>query len=74
MPEVDFEQLLDKYMYHVSRFNRGNVFVGVGYEMTGFSPEEINALHRSMRALRHDLDLHDEMTLGHERTEHGEVD
>ncbi len=60
--ELNFEHLLDKYMFHVSRCNGGNVFMGVGWQMKGFDQAEIRALQRASSSVRNDYDLLTEMT------------
>jgi hypothetical protein len=64
---IDYERLLDKYMFHVSRMTGGNDFIGssdsVLSMLPGLSREEMDALWTAAKAVRHDADLDHEMTL-----------
>lgn len=59
--DINFESLLDKYMFHVSRNTGGTTFVGDAINMRGFSLEEIAALTQAHRGTLHDADLYNEM-------------
>lgn len=62
--DINFALLLDKYIYHVARNNGGRAFIGPGFSMEGFEPEEVRALQRAFIGSKRDYDLMTIMDLG----------
>jgi hypothetical protein len=61
MLTVNYGQLLEKYVFHVSRSTGGSDFIGKNRSMIGFSDAEIDTLLRIQARNRQDFDLYEEM-------------
>lgn len=59
--KLNYNTLLDKYMFHVARNTGGKTFVGDDIDKRGFSVEEIVALTKAHMGTLHDADLYNEM-------------